>query len=56
MFADAPVVEMLMDSDPSKSLVVAKWWKEIGEGRCPPYPLQGRLEDWVAENENTGPL
>jgi hypothetical protein len=53
MFADAPVVEMLVDSDPAVNTGVEGLWKERGEkgGRQLPFPLQGRLEEWIKGNE-----
>jgi hypothetical protein len=46
MFADAPVVEVLVDSDPSKSEVVKALWESHTNAMQPPFPLQGTLATW----------
>ena len=50
MFADAPAVEMLVDSDPIVNRSVEKLWRDRGGngGRQVPFPLQGRLDEWIA--------
>lgn len=52
MFADAPIVEVMVDSDPSHSEAMNALWKDIGASIHPPFPLQGRLADWEKEKEN----
>jgi len=52
MFADAPTVEMVVDA--------ACWLRELpGRARARlmdkgaeriPFPLQGRLDEWIAQN------
>lgn len=49
-FADAPIIELLIDSDPSKSEAVKALWKT--GSKQPPFPLTGRLDEW--ENELLG--
>jgi len=49
-FADAPVVEMLMDSDPAENHVAESLWQGAGVTKQPPFPLQGRLDDWIRTN------
>ncbi|KAH6724838.1 Dihydroneopterin aldolase-domain-containing protein [Leptodontidium sp. MPI-SDFR-AT-0119] len=57
MFADAPTVEMVVDSDPEKSQVARGVWERVGkEGggvgvREVPFPLVGRLDEWIARGE-----
>jgi hypothetical protein len=53
MFADAPTVECLVDSDPSKSAEVKELWKarESRQMKQVPFPLEGRLDAWVEKNE-----
>jgi len=62
-FADAPMIEMLVDADPYKGDKLAKeMWDEaiFKDGRDkmlekkPPFPLQGRLDEWIAKNEPAG--
>ena len=53
MFADAPAVEMLLDSHPQKSESMAMLWKEKENVKKPPFPLQGRLDEWIKENGTT---
>ncbi len=50
-FADAPAVEVLIDSNPQKSEVAARLWKEMESVKSPPFPLQGRLDEWIKKNE-----
>jgi len=52
MFADSPTVEMLVDSDPAVNRGVEALWKDRGEngGRQVPFPLQGRLDEWITGN------
>lgn len=47
-FADAPVVEMLVDSDPKINKDVGSLWENAGVVRLPPFPLEGKLGDWIA--------
>ncbi|KUJ22751.1 uncharacterized protein LY89DRAFT_728868 [Mollisia scopiformis] len=46
-FADNPVVEFLTDTDPGNNELAEKCWKELGRVKKPPFPLQGRLDDWL---------
>ncbi|PVH88329.1 hypothetical protein DL98DRAFT_509039 [Cadophora sp. DSE1049] len=49
MFADAPTVEMLLDSDPESNEVARGVWETVvREGvRRVPFPLNGRLDEWI---------
>lgn len=49
MFADAPTVEMVVDSDPEASQVAKDVWESVGEKgvRKVPFPLEGRLNAWI---------
>ena len=49
MFADAPTVEMMLDSDPESNEVARSVWEKVAkEGvRRVPFPLNGRLDEWV---------
>ncbi len=53
MFADAPAVEMLINSNPRKSEIAARLWGETEKTKAkkPPFPLQGRLDEWIEKNE-----
>ena len=53
MFADAPTVECLVDSDPSKSAEVKELWnaREKGQMKQVPFPLEGRLDEWIKKND-----
>ncbi|PBP22643.1 hypothetical protein BUE80_DR006561 [Diplocarpon rosae] len=48
-FADAPTVEMMVDSDPNVNELACRIWEEAGrEGvRRVPFPLLGRLDEWI---------
>jgi len=50
-FADAPVVEMTIDSDPYRNPRMQAWFVNNHEAKLPPSPLQGRLDEWIASNE-----
>jgi hypothetical protein len=52
-FADAPVVEFSLDTDPQKSETVKKqyWMKNSQPKVVPPFPLLGRLDQWIAAND-----
>jgi hypothetical protein len=48
-FADAPVVEILVDSDPQKNPDAKVLWLTFYEKKIrPPFPLTGRLDEWIA--------
>ena len=48
-FADAPVVEILVDSDPQKDPDVKALWLTFYEKKVrPPFPLVERLDEWIA--------
>jgi len=48
-FADAPVVEILVDSDPQKDPDAKALWLTFYEKKIrPPFPLTGRLDEWIA--------
>lgn len=50
-FADAPVIELLVESDPEANASTRKLWEEYdGRQSPPPFPLEGRLDDWI-END-----
>lgn len=53
MFADAPTVECLVDSDPSQSAEVKELWnaREKGQMKQVPFPLEGRLDEWIKKNK-----
>jgi hypothetical protein len=53
MFADAPTVEMLVDSNPAVNKAVEKLWQNGEDAKLPPFPLQGRLDVWIKENCNS---
>jgi hypothetical protein len=44
--ADAPVVELLIDS--------AKILRLNNHAKTPPFPLQGRLDEWIRGNDPKG--
>ncbi|KAK0119038.1 hypothetical protein ONS96_012106 [Cadophora gregata f. sp. sojae] len=48
-FANAPTVEMVLDSDPESDEVVRRVWEsaKIEGVRKVPFPLQGRLDEWI---------
>jgi hypothetical protein len=46
-FADFPVVEMVTDTDPSQNELADACWKQLGSVKKPPFPLQGRLDEWL---------
>jgi len=51
MLADASVVEMLVDSDPSRNGMAKKLWEAwLEHAAVPPFPLQGRLDEYIAKN------
>lgn len=50
-FADSPAVELLLDTHPSHY----EWKEDMYDGQesnwpSPPYPLSGRLDEWIAGN------
>lgn len=49
IFADAPTVEMVLDSDPESNEVARGVWETVArEGvRKVPFPLNGRLDEWI---------
>ena len=51
-FADAPMVEMTLDSDPDKDPKMEALWECAAKIQPPPFPLQGRLDQWLASNED----
>ncbi|CZS91506.1 uncharacterized protein RAG0_02109 [Rhynchosporium agropyri] len=54
-FADAPTVSMVVDSDPGNSEVAREvWGRNAGKGaiRRVPFPLVGRLEEWIEKQGN----
>ncbi|TVY73390.1 hypothetical protein LSUE1_G005424 [Lachnellula suecica] len=51
-FADAPVVEMTLESDPSKNPAAKILWDSASKMQKPPFPLQGRLDEWIASNDS----
>lgn len=52
MFAEAPMVEVLIDSDPTKSKAVSDLWQF--KRRQPPFPLKRSLRDWENDTEDLG--
>lgn len=52
-FADNPIVEFVLDSSPSNA-VVKKLWAERESAESPPFPLQGRLDEWVKKTYPKG--
>ncbi|KAH8754237.1 Dihydroneopterin aldolase-domain-containing protein [Hyaloscypha finlandica] len=57
-FADAPSVSTLLDSDPSTSQEVKELWQKREGGRkeevIVPFPLEGRLDEWIERCEGLG--
>jgi hypothetical protein len=51
-FADAPVVEMTLDSYPDKNPKMRALWDCATTIQPPPFPLQGRLDEWIASNRD----
>jgi hypothetical protein len=47
MFADAPAIEVLIESDPAKNQTISglREWAKLAEK--PPFPLNGRLDEWI---------
>lgn len=45
------MVEMLVDSDPVVNRSVEWLWRDRKKGSQVPFPLQGRLDEWIVENE-----
>jgi hypothetical protein len=52
MFADAPAVEILVDSDPKVNRDVESLWRDYEVVRQPPFPLESRLDEWISLNES----
>jgi hypothetical protein len=48
IFADAPMIEMLLDSNPSHNGVAEEVFRKVGQAKRPPFPLEGRLDEWIA--------
>jgi hypothetical protein len=46
-FADAPVVEMMLDSAPFQD--VLELWGSMARKQLP-FPLEGNLGEWIREN------
>lgn len=55
MFAAAPTVEVVVDSDPEKSVWVKGVWDKIGEvvEKRVPFPLEGRLDEWIGKGKGS---
>ena len=53
--SEAPVVEILFDCDPEKNAGARRIWDGVrmAEVRRPPFPLEGRLDEWI-ERESGG--
>ncbi|KAL3424859.1 FolB domain-containing protein [Phlyctema vagabunda] len=53
-WADAPAVEMLLSSDLESEMTsrLGEEWKE-GGSKAVPFPLHGRLDQWIQENYPT---
>jgi hypothetical protein len=51
-FADAPAIEIMRNSRPDKSNFNLKSWEEAtsktGTAERVPFPLTGRLDEWLA--------
>jgi len=53
-FADAPVVEILVDSDPQKDPDAKALWLRFYKKKIrPPFPLTGRLDEWIATQKSS---
>jgi hypothetical protein len=52
MFADAPVIEILLDSGPDVSAFIKSLWQTRQHIKAPPFPLEGRLDEWIEAIEN----
>jgi hypothetical protein len=50
-FADAPVVEITIDSDPDKNPMTKSMWGNATKIQRPPFPLQGWLDEWITSNK-----
>jgi hypothetical protein len=51
-FADAPAVEVLVDSDRNVNSFVERLRKRgVYKSAGPPFPLQGRLDEWIKNND-----
>lgn len=51
-WADAPAVEMVLSSDGDPELPTDDG-PGVGAGaKMVPFPLQGRLDEWIRENES----
>ena len=62
-FAEAPAVEILIDSNPDVNGFARHLLRGNMKARKPPFPLQGSLNQWIRENgpeavsgEETDPL
>jgi len=48
-FADAPMVEIMVDVHPhlTDNEEVKRAWSAFDKAKSPPFPLQGRLDEWI---------
>lgn len=49
-FADAPVVEVTLETGPDRNPMMEAIYRNATETPQPPFPLQGRLDEWIALN------
>jgi hypothetical protein len=49
--ADAPAVEILVEADPALNSFTQRLLRSNAEKKIPPFPLEGRLDSWIQENE-----
>ena len=55
-FADAPIVEIMVDAHPERtdSEKVKRAWDGFEKTKAPPFPLQGRLDEWIRKQGGGG--
>jgi hypothetical protein len=51
-FAEAPVVEILVDSNPDINGFARQLLRSNMKAKKPPFPLQGSLNQWIRENDS----
>lgn len=54
ILADAPAVEVLVDSDPGINAFTRELLAANVRNEKPPFPLRGRLDVWIQENGMEG--
>lgn len=51
IFADAPAVEILVDSDARINKVTRELLESKIENQKPPFPLESRLDVWIQQSD-----